>query len=238
MISSTLSLLLVGTLLTPGAIQSQATTESGTIVTVGRADVEVPTDYLTLTVGVLIRSRSPVEAADSALIIMAAVADTLAAYHLPGDSLENRSFQVEPDVAWGPAGRQITGYLARGTYTVEVRDLRSVRGLITACLGGGATEVKHLKPLSDAQERLREAMLMAAVEASRRLADSMATAAGGTVGDLIRLETDDVDSWRWSGLELGMVFLEQAPGVELAPPTLTIRASVKGTWTFLSNPAR
>ena len=216
MIRSTLSLLLVGTLLTPAAIQPQSTIENGTIVTVGRADVEVPTDYLTLTFGVLIRSQSPVVAADSALIIMGAVADTLAAYQLPGDSLKDRSFQVEPDVAWGSAGRQITGYLARGTYTVEVRDL---------------------KPVSDAQERLREATLMAAVQASRRLADSLATAAGGRVGDLVRLETDDVDSWRWSGSESVMVFYEAEPGVELAPPALTIRASVKGTWTFLPNPS-
>src|SRR5205814_7541940 len=86
-------------------------------------------------------------------------------------------------------GRRPNGFLARNAVRIELRGVADVGKLIDAALSGGATEVSPPEFLPPNPGEARDRALALAVADARQDAETIARAAGGSVGRLIYLSS-------------------------------------------------
>ncbi len=110
---------------------------------------------------------------------------------------------------------------------VRVNDLTRLGAVIDAALGAGASSLLGVRFESSQEERIRTLALRAAVAKARSDAEALAEAAGGRLGDLLELTTENLQRPRMMALEQ-----VQARGVgpDLTPQEIVVRVRVVGRW--------
>jgi uncharacterized protein YggE len=117
--------------------------------------------------------------------------------------------------------------------TVVTKQLDQVGRIIDTGLGAGANNINSLfYDLSD-RTSAEAGALGDAVADARRQAEVMATAAGGRVGDLIELGTQQ-PQYRPYAADMAMVRLTSgAAPTPVSPGTVLVTASVTARWRFV-----
>lgn len=173
-----LSLTLILTL-TAGALAEN----DGEIVVSGNATVRVAADMATLQVGVetvttdVTRGQSDNAAAISAILTAlkdAGVAD---------EDLTTSNFNVYSGYDYS-GENPVRNYTVTNMLTVTVRDLDKVGSLIDAAVAAGANQIYGLSFLSSKENEAFQKALTRAVEDAKAKAETLAQAAGVTLGAL------------------------------------------------------
>ncbi len=173
-----LSLTLILTL-TAGALAEN----DGEIVVSGNATVRVAADMATLQVGVetvttdVTRGQSDNAAAISA--ILAALKDAGVA----DEDLTTSNFNVYSGYDYS-GENPVRNYTVTNMLTVTVRDLDKVGSLIDAAVAAGANQIYGLSFLSSKENEAFQKALTRAVEDAKAKAETLAQAAGVTLGAL------------------------------------------------------
>lgn len=174
--------------------ETESTNENtGPTVTVGAsASVEAAPDLAVVRVAVEATAESAEEAratvADDAERMRAALREA----GVPDGNVSTEAFNVYPQYDYSDETREFVGYRAVHAYRVEVAPDRAGE-VVDLAVGNGATSVSGISfELSDeVRQELREEALTAAVEKARADAETVATASGGSLGDVRSVSTSD-----------------------------------------------
>ena len=119
--------------------------------------------------------------------------EAIRALGIPDDAVETTSYFVGPEYDYRESGRELVGYRAYHAYAIE-SDVDRVGDVIDTAVGNGASQVQGVQfTLTDETRReLRAEALAAAMDSARADADTIASAAGVTLGPLHSASTADV----------------------------------------------
>jgi hypothetical protein len=223
-------------MLAAGGAQAQAGNPPATaqILTTGSGEVRVAPDRATILVGVQSRATTAALASSDNARRQRAILDTLRALGLGSDQLSTMNYNVAPEIQYGQNNQppRVTGYTVTNTVRADVRRLEDVARIIDAALAKGANEISSLQFYSSKADSLRRAAMVLAVANARADAETLAKAAGGTLGPLLELSTS------YSVRPLQEVMMAPAPmaaraATPIEPGQQSVSASVSARWSFV-----
>ena len=231
---SMIALFLLAPLLA-GAQSGAATTATPQISASATAEVQLRPDRATLSFSVESRGATAAKAGAETSRRQRAVLDTLRALGVAADQMTTASIQINPEITYNEKAPRVTGYVARNTVRVEVREIDKVGLLIDAALASEATGIGSLVFTSSRADEARRQALELAVTKAKGEAESMAKAAGGTLGGLIELGAQP--SYQPPiAVEMSMRSAQMgaaAAPMPIEPGQLRVSATVSGRWGFL-----
>ena len=185
---------------TVAAGASTATPTINTVTATGQVTVLAAPDQAVLMVSVQTDAPDPATAMDQNAKTMKAVIDRLKAEGLADSAIETTGVQVYPlestvplpmtPTTAGvtpPSTPQVTGYRATNTVQVTITQLDTVGKIYGAAIEAGANNVSGPTwRLSDDSAAIKDA-LKKAVESAKGKADTLASAAGASVGAVVSL---------------------------------------------------
>jgi uncharacterized protein len=216
-----------------GLVQAQACGPApAQIVTTGTGETRVTPDRATIFVGVQSRAGTAAAASADNARRQRAILDTLHALGLGPDQLSTMNYNVNPDIQYNPNNQppKVVGYTVTNTVRAEVRKLEDVARIIDASLARGANEISGLQFYSSTADSARRSAMALAVANARADAETLARAAGGTLGALLELSTSS--SSRPMPEAIGATAMARM-ATPIEPGQQSVAASVTARWTFL-----
>ena len=161
------------------------------LVVTGYGEVTVAPDRAMIDVAVETRATTASQAAAQNARRLRVVLDTLKARGIAAGDLSTLGYSVNPDYEPMPRGEAVRrGYVATNVVRIETRTLDQVGALIDAALAAGANRVNEVRFSSSRHATVRDSATALAIANARRTAETMARAAGGTLGPLVELSTE------------------------------------------------
>lgn len=205
------------------------------ILTSGIAEVELRPDRATLVFTVETRGATAAIAGAATARKQRAVIDSLRVMGVAADQMTTASIEIHPEY-FSPGENKpprVSGYLARNSLRVEVRNIDQTGALIDAALMKEATGIGSLLFSSSVAEDARRQALGLAVAKAKSEAEAIAHAAGGTLGGMIELSALPNDL---RPLELGGV-LRMRSQIEATPVEagqIRVAATVSARWGYIA----
>ena len=202
----------------------------------GVGETRVTPDRAIINIGVYSRATTAAVAARENARKQQAIIDTLRALGIPREQIATTQFNVSPEMRHSPqTGRnEITGYAVNNTVRVEIRQLDQVASAIDASLAKGANQINSLDFIVFNVDEPRRRALAQAIERARADAETMARAAGGSLGTLLELSTG------YTPVPIArrdMMMAARAQAAEVATPIEVgeemVRAVVTARWQFV-----
>lgn len=210
-----------------------ASPQAAVISTSGTGTVQLEADQATLSVGVEVQAPTATAAREDMDRRIAGVLDTLVSIGFPRDSLFTAGYVVRPIYDY-ERNRRITGYAAATSIEITIRDLALVAPVIVAALEAGGTTLGMLRFDSSEREAARQEALRLAVAEARRDAETIARAAGGALGDLVELSTDQARPMYEPGPAPFVAMEARAAQPQVNPRDITVSATVHARWRFVA----
>ena len=210
------------------------------IVTMAHGEVRVAPDKATIQIGVQTRAATAATAAAQNSQKQRAIIDAIKAKGISAQQIATSGFNVIPETRYdreGQAAPRTTSYLVMNTITVELRRVDQVGPVIDAALAAGANQINSLSFGIINPDSTRRAALAIAVSKSRADAETMARAAGGSLGSLIEMSAMDAYS-PGPPQPFAMRAAEMAADakVPVEPGQESVNATVTARWHFLPTP--
>ena len=164
------------------------------IVTSASAEARLEPDRANILIGVQTRAATAAAAARDNNGRQQAVIAAIVAAGIPRQQISTENYNVNAETRTDPAGQNptVTGYVVTNVVRVEVRKTDQVGPVIDAGLAKGANQINSLEFFSSNTDVVRRQALGAAIGKARNDAEAMARAAGGGLGPLLELSTEDV----------------------------------------------
>ncbi len=153
------------------------------IIVSATGSAEATPDMATVTLGVSREARTASEAMNTAGAAAGEVIDRILAVGIEARDVQTSSLNLNP--VWDQGNMrplQVRGYVASTMLTVRVRDLASLGDLLDGVVGDGANRLNGLVFGIAEPEPLEEAARADAVARARGKAETLAEAAGLTLG--------------------------------------------------------
>ena len=225
------SVVVLASLLSGSAALAQTNTLAPTINATGVGRREVAPDKATIVLGVETRSKTPAAAAAANADRMTRIRTALTRAGVAERDISTSRYSLHFEQGRTPADTQ---YVATNMVTVVTRNLDQVGRLIDTGLGAGANNINSLfYDLTDRASAEATALADAVADAKRQ-AEVMAQAAGGRLGDLVELGTQQ-PQYRPYAADMAMMRMEasQAAPTPVSPGAVTVSASVSARWRFV-----
>lgn len=199
-------------------------------------------DRASLFLSIQNRSRTPSLAGTDNARIASAIRNAVVALGVDRAQISTMNYNVRPDIEiiQGPQGREMrrdSAYVATNSVRVELRNLDLLSRVIDTALTAGATNVASVSYwLADLTRARREATVEA-VRQARESAEAIATAAGGSLGDLLEITTQPV---RIIGPQpmMGEMMMARAISADVPTPVsprdIDVTAYVTARWKFVA----
>jgi uncharacterized protein YggE len=188
------------------------------------------------------RGRTPTQAGGENARIATAIRNAVAAVGVDKSQISTLNYNVRPDIEiiQGPQGREMrrdSAFVATNTVRVEIRNIDLVSRVIDTALTAGATNVMSVSYWLADPSRARNEATVEAVRAARAQAEAIASAAGGSLGDLIEVRTEPiriVGPQPMTG-EVAMMRMQADVPTPVSPRDIDITAYVTARWKFVAN---
>jgi uncharacterized protein YggE len=209
--------------------------EHAAVVAGGRGEVTLRPDRASVSLTVRTIAPEPDAAASRNETTTEAVTAALDALALEPDSIRLTGLRIGPNREYTPEGPRDDGFFAERNIRVSTDDIADVARIVSAAVNAGATQVDYVGYSSSREEEARREALEKAVAKARADAEVVARAAGGRLGAVILLSTQEVTvpmpMYRLEADARGME-MSEAQGRIPEPEDLTISAFVTGHWAF------
>lgn len=219
-----------------GHLTAQQANAPAEIRTSGSSIVTVPADLATVTIEFTGRGKTPQIAGQAAAERANAIRKALIATGIPRDSLPTGgrwgSWGNRSDMRLEFFGRD-TFYTTNDVFTARIHNLDLVGRVIDTALAEGAQRISNVEfgrtnPKPFSVQALREATQMA-----RSNAETMAEAAGGSLGRMIELTTESAAAFApVSSFGASAMGAARAVQTTIVAPQLSATATVRGRWEF------
>jgi len=174
------------------AIASEAGTAS--IVVTGEGRVDLAPDMAVLLLTVSREAKTAKAALDANSAAMSDVLDAMTALGIEKADLQTPRFSVQPKYYYPPQGssgerepRKIVGYVVRNSLNVRVRNIGSVGEVLDKSISLGVNEGGNINFSNDDPSRALTQARTLAVQDAIAKATTLATAAGVTLGDILKI---------------------------------------------------
>ena len=227
--------LLMSVLWRPSVAQVASPSMTSVIATSATGEAHVTPDRATVFVGVQTKGTTAAAAGAENARRKRAILDTLRVLGISGDRVSTLNYNVAPDMQYSPNGQtppRITGYTVTNTVRADVQKLDDVGRVIDAALAKGANEISSLQFFSSKADSARRAALSTAVGNARADAEALARAAGGSLGQLLELSTNEFPIRPMQEMAMGRVAMAQAK-TPIEAGQQTIMATVSTKWVFV-----
>jgi uncharacterized protein YggE len=205
----------------------------------GEGEVTPDPDHATVRIAIETTASTAASAGQDNARIEKAVREALLQAGATAKDLTTAGFTVQPQWRYHEGSPpQRVGYIARNTLRVDVVKLERVGPYIDAALSAGATHVDDVEfDLKDSDAARRQALTLA-VNSAHSDAEAMARAAGGTLGSLRELSSQQQPLAR-PGIVRAMAAAAPAANAEptdIRPGPIRISATVLARWEFRPRP--
>jgi uncharacterized protein YggE len=171
--------------------QAADSSANGSITVSGSSAIRVQPDRVVVVLGIETFARTPSASRDENARRSKAVLAAIRAQGVKDKDIATASLSLQPryeDYDWNV----ISGYGARNTVAVTLRDVAKLEPVLIAALEAGATSVDGVEFSVTNLRELRDEARALAVQAALEKADAMAEAAGVRVGSVTQIHED---SW-------------------------------------------
>ena len=217
------------------AIAQEIAPRVSEIATMGRGEARVAPDRAVLSVTVETTARTATEAAANNARTVAATLASLRAAGVKESELSNSRYSVTQDFENGDR-RRPRGFIARNSIRIDVPAAAETGKLIDAALAGGANIVSPIQFLGRDMPTARRDALKAAVAQARLDAETLAEAAGGTLGRLLSMTTG-IAQPMYGGYDQVVVTASSLPSpaepTVIRPNDILVTAVANGRWEFV-----
>lgn len=206
-----------------------------TIAVTGEGEARAVPDRGYITMGIETRAPTAAAAAAGNARTQRAILDTLRAIGFASEQLTTANYSVQPEIQYDENGRRprVIGYVVSNTVRVDLRRIDQAGQVIDAALAKGANTVHGLSFYLSDPAPSRRAAIVDAVARARADADALASAAGGTLGELIELSTSAAQpSPVMYRRDMAAVGAAAGP-TPIEPGEEVVRASVNARWAFV-----
>lgn len=204
------------------------------IVVTGTGRATVTPDRATIFIGVQTRGASASAAGSENARRQRGILDTLRRVGVGGGQISTMNYNVSPELQYSQTGQappKITGYVVSNTVRVELHAIDDVARVIDAALAKGANDISSLQLHSSKADSARRAALAAAVLDARADAESLAQAAGGSLGRLLELATAEPSARPVSVMMSPRMGAADKTPIEAGEQTVTAVVTVR--WAFV-----
>ena len=225
-----------------GSLGAQAPDAAGAaalpphIVAGATGEARVTPDRALLEISVHTRAKSAADAAAENAKKQRAVMDTLRKLGLGADQLSTVNYNVYPEMQHDREGGEprLIGYSVTNTVRAEIRKLDGVGALIDAALSTGANMISSLQFYSSNTDQARRSALTSAVGRARADAVAMARAAGGSLGRLLELSTEAMQSPRPMVYARAAMAEGAAASTPIEAGQQTLVVSIVARWEYVA----
>jgi uncharacterized protein YggE len=209
------------------------------IVVAGLGESRVTPDRAIINIGVYSQAATAAVAARNNARKQQAIIDTLTSLGFARDQISTINYNVNPEMRHVPqTGRgEVTGYTVSNTIRVDVRRLDQIGPTIDAALAKGANQIHGLDFYVFNADEPRRRALAQAIERARLDAESMARAAGGSLGALIEMSTgvSQVPVMRQEMLMARAASAQADVATPIQPGEELVRVVVTTKWEFVGS---
>jgi uncharacterized protein YggE len=206
------------------------------IVVNATGEVRVSPDKATINIGVESRATTAAAAAAQNSQKQRAVIEAIKARGVPAEQISTSNFSVIPETRYdreGQAAPRVLSYRVVNSVTVELRRMDQVGPVLDASLAAGANQINSMSFGVQNADSARRAALGAAVTKARLDAETIARAAGGTLGTLLEVTAMDFGTPRPMYMRAEMSAQAADKSVPVEPGQETITAGVNVRWQFV-----
>ena len=205
------------------------------IVATGTGEIQLSPDRATVMVGVQSRATTVAQATSDNSRRQRAIIDTLRSLGLSSDQIATVNFNVSPEMQYPPNQTpKVIGYVVTNTVRASLRRVEDVGKTIDAALAKGANEVSGVEFTSSRADSARRAAIAEAVVHARADAETIAKAAGGSLGSVLEV-ISGVEPIRPFEATMARARVAAAAPTPIEPGQLTVTATVTARWTFVPN---
>jgi uncharacterized protein len=209
------------------------------IVTSATGEARVTPDRAQVHIGVQTRAATAAQAGADNARKTRAVIDAVKARGIPAAQIATSEYNLYPEYDHreqpreGPQTPRVIGYVANNTVRIEVRQLDQVGPVIDAALAAGANMVNTIQFFASNVDVARRTALAEAVARARADAEALAKAAGGSLGELLELNTQSPPVRPMYAAErLMRMDAAGAAQTPIEPGQQTLTVWVGGRWAF------
>jgi uncharacterized protein YggE len=208
-----------------------------TVVTSGQGETKITPDRARLEVSVQTRAATAAEAGAQNARKQQSVLDALRKVGFTSEQLSTVNYNLFPEMQYDRNGQspRVIAYNATNTVRVEIRDVGMIGKAIDASLEAGANMISSLAFYSSNTDSARRSALASAVARARSDADAIAAAAGGSIGALMEISTNDFAPpviYNRANMA-GDMAQKMSPATPIEPGEQTVTAVVNTRWTFV-----
>jgi uncharacterized protein YggE len=208
-----------------------------TIVTNGQGETKITPDRARLEVSVQTRAATAAEAGAQNAKKQQSVLDALRKMGFTSEQLSTVNYNLYPEMQYDKNGQspRVVAYNATNTVRVDIRDVGMIGKAIDASLEAGANMISSLSFYSSNSDAARRSALASAVARARSDAEAIATAAGGSIGALMEISTNDfAPPVIYNRAQMaGDMSAKMATTTPIEPGEQTVTAIVMARWAFV-----
>ena len=212
------------------------------IVTSGLGEARTTPDRAMIEVSVQTRAATAAAAAAQNAEKQRAVIAALRAQGLRAEQISTVNYNVYPDMRHDPRGAEepkVIGYVVTNSVRAELREVEKVGAVIDAALGAGANMISSLNFYTANTDEARRSAMTAAVEKARGDAETLARAAGGTLGALLEISTSELRPPQPLYANARMALQAgNAADTQIEPGQQTVSVHVNARWAFIPGGSR
>jgi uncharacterized protein YggE len=203
------------------------------IVTAATGEAQFVPDRAAVYIGVETRAATAAAAARDNAQRQRAVIDAVVAAGVSRDQISTENYSVTPNTRYDQATQRssVIGYIVSNVVRVEVRRIDQVAGVLDAALAKGANQINSLDFFASNSDSARHAAITQGVARARADAETLARAAGGSLGALIELSTADAGPRPMYRLDVRSTMATAAP-TPIEPGQQRVQVTVNARWRF------
>lgn len=203
--------------------------DGATVSATGSGEVTAEADLAVVSVSVTATADSADAARERVATDAERMRQALRDAGIADDAVETASYRVNPEYNHSGDSREVVGYRAVHTYSVEVEPDRAGE-VVDVAVGNGADQVDNVAfTLTDeTRAELRQQAIENAVDAARADAETMASASDLTLGDVRSVSTDGGSQPFYS--ERAVAQDSAGGGTSFEPGPVTVTATVSVTY--------
>ena len=202
------------------------------IAVAGRGEMSLTPDRAVVVATVVTNASSATSAANDNAKIVAEVMSRLRAAGYAERQVTNGGYSLGQDYENGDR-RRPRGFVARNSVRVEVPRINDVGKVIDAAVAAGATEISPIQFSGPDMAGARRAALKNAVAEARRDAETLAEAAGGSLGKLLSISTSPAQpAYREPGT-IVVTGMAVSSATEIRPNDINVMAVASARWEFI-----
>lgn len=219
-------------------LPNSASARDPEVTSIGIGQTRLAPTFAVVMIAVTSRAGTAAEAASQNAGKVASTLSALRAAGVTADNLTNQGYSVEQSFD-GKGHRD--GFTARNSIRAQIDGPEQAGKIIDAALGGGATDITSVQFGAPHLEEARRSAMRDAVRQARTDAETIASAAGGTLGRLISITAGaSMPGEYGQAFQLQSAVLTSGGPVPtvLSPRELTINAQATGRWEFVPGSSR